>query len=306
MTRRKACRIGVVAASALGVALALAFAALAPGAAAPDHGAGASAAPFFQPPPESAIPDNEFGRAVRRGEAIFRDTRGEAPAYVGNALRCENCHLDAGRLADASPLWAAYPAFPAYRAKNGHVNTYAERIEGCFRFSMNGKAPPLGDPVLVALEAYSYWLSEGAPVGANLPGRGYPKLPAPATPPDYASGAKIYAAHCALCHGADGAGQSAGGKAVFPPLWGAQSFNWGAGMANVNDAAGFVKANMPLGLGGLTDQQAWDVALFMDSHERPKDPRFFNSLAATRAKFHNSRWSMYGKTVNGHLLGTGP
>ncbi len=82
---------------------------------------------------------------------------------------------------------------------------------------------------------------------------------------------------------------------MFPALWGARSFNWGAGMGDIRNAAGFVKANMPLGLGGtLTDQQAWDVATFMDSHERPRD---------TRAKFHDTPDSMYGRDVNGHVLG---
>lgn len=269
----------------------------------------AAAAPqgrFFQPPPESAIPDNEFGRMVRLGEAIFRDTAGEAHDYVGNTLTCENCHLDGGRLANASPLWAAYVAYPAYRSKNGHVNTFAERMQGCFRFSMNGKAPPLGDKVLVALETYAYWMSRGAPVGETLPGRGYAKLPAPAQEPDYARGERVYAQRCALCHGADGAGRSARGKTVFPALWGPDSFNWGAGMAAVNNAAAFVKANMPLGLGGtLGDQEAWDVAAFLDGHERPQDPRFVDSVAATRAKFHDSRYSLYGKTVNGRLVGVG-
>ncbi|WP_369335429.1 c-type cytochrome, partial [Burkholderia cenocepacia] len=36
----------------------------------------------------------------------------------------------------------------------------AERLQGCFRYSMNGKAPPAGDPILVALETYSYWLAK--------------------------------------------------------------------------------------------------------------------------------------------------
>ncbi|GAB3628155.1 hypothetical protein GCM10027419_30060 [Pandoraea terrae] len=86
---------------------------------------------------------------------------------------------------------------------------------------------------------------------------------------------QVYARRCALCHGADGQGQASGGKTVFPPLWGPKSFIWGAGMHELQNAAGFMKENMPLGLGGsLTDQQAWDVALFMDSHERPQDPRF--------------------------------
>lgn len=260
----------------------------------------------FQPPPESAIPNDEFGQMVRLGESIFRDTGKYASAFVGNTLTCENCHIDGGRLANASPMWAAYVAFPAYRAKNGHVNTFAERLQGCFRFSMNGKAPPTGDKVLVALETYSYWLAQGAPVGAKLPGRGYPKVAKPASAPDYDRGAKVYAQNCALCHGADGAGQTAGDKTVFPPLWGPKSFNWGAGMGAINNAAGFIKANMPLGKpGSLSDQDAWDVAMFIDSHERPQDPRFAGSIAETRAKFHNSPYSMYGQTVNGHLVGSG-
>jgi thiosulfate dehydrogenase len=76
-------------------------------------------------------------------------------------------------------------------------------------------------------------------------------------------------------------------------------------MHMVNTAAAFITANMPLGLGGtLPDQDAWDVALFVDSHERPQDPRFTGSVAETRQKFHNSSWSMYGQTVAGHVLGS--
>jgi thiosulfate dehydrogenase len=76
-------------------------------------------------------------------------------------------------------------------------------------------------------------------------------------------------------------------------------------MHELQNAAGFIKANMPLGLGGtLNDQDAWDVALFMDSHERPQDPRFTGSVEATRAKYHDSPNSMYGHTVNGHVLGS--
>jgi thiosulfate dehydrogenase len=258
----------------------------------------------FTPPPESAIPDNDFGKIVREGEAIFRDPAAHAGQYVGNQLHCTNCHLDAGRLANASPMWAAYVTYPAYRSKNGHVNTFEERLQGCFRFSMNGKAPPLGDPVLVALESYAYFLAKGAPTGAELPGRGYPKLAKPGQASDYHRGQAVYQQKCKICHGANGEGQSSAGAPVFPALWGAQSFNWGAGMGSVANAAAFIKANMPLGQGGsLTDQDAWDVAMFMDGHERPQDPRFVGTVAETRAKFHDSESSLYGQTVNGVLLG---
>lgn len=258
----------------------------------------------FVPPGEGDIPDTEFGKVVRLGSDIFHDTQSNAKEFVGNALQCANCHIDRGRLANAAPLWAAYVAYPAYRAKNGHVNTFQERLQGCFRFSMNGKAPPLGSKVLVALESYAYYLAKGAPTGVDLPGRGYPKLPKPAKI-DAAHGQQIYAQKCALCHGAEGQGQSAsGGTVVFPPLWGERSYNWGAGMTSITNAAGFIKANMPLSQGNtLTDQEAWDVAGFIDGHERPQDPRFTGSVAETRKKYHDSPMSMYGQIVNGVLLG---
>ena len=258
----------------------------------------------FTPPADSEIPKGPFGDEVRMGEKIFREPATYASAFVGNQLRCSNCHLSAGRLAGASPMWGAYVAYPAYRSKNKHVNSFEERLQGCFRFSMNGKAPKLGDPVLVALESYSYFLAHGAPTGVDLPGRGFPKLAKPPIAADYARGAQVYAQNCASCHGGDGLGQSSGGKIVFPALWGPQSYNWGAGMGSIKNAAEFIRANMPLGLGGsLSVQQAWDVATYMDSQVRPQDPRFTGNVAETRKKFHDSPASMYGLSVDGHVLG---
>jgi len=262
----------------------------------------------FTPPPETQIPDGPLGDVIRQGRDIFIDTPKHASAYVGNTLSCSNCHLDAGRLANSAPLWGAYGMYPQYRKKNGHVNTYAERLQGCFRFSMNGKAPPLDSAEMVALETYSWWMAKGAPVGVKLNGAGYPKQNfKPPQPADYTRGEKIYATNCALCHGADGQGQQVAGRNVFPPLWGTQSFNWGAGMHELDNAAAFIKANMPLSRGGtLSDQDAWDVAMFMDAHERPQDPRYTGNLAETRAKYHDEPNSLYGLEVNGHLLGSQP
>lgn len=262
--------------------------------------------PIFAPPPESAIPNDAFGAMVRKGERIFLHTRQYAGQYVGNDLDCGSCHLDAGRRADAVPLWGAWGMYPQYRRKNGHVNTFAERLQDCFMFSMNGKAPPADSEAIVALSSYAYWLAQGAPTGMKLSGAGYLDLGAPPQTPDYRRGEAVFTRACALCHGADGRGQKAAGVFVFPPLWGAGSFNWGAGMQAVNTAAGFIKANMPFSRGGtLTDQDAWDVAYFMDAHERPQDPRYTGDAAATRKLFHDNQWSLYGTQVNGHWLGSG-
>lgn len=276
----------------------------------PDLGVGSKAPGLvlasFAPPGADQIPDAPMGEVIRRGEQIFLNTGANAPAFVGNALNCVNCHLDAGRQAKSAPMWGAYPLYPAYRSKTKHVDTFAERLRGCFAYSMNGKAPPAGDDVLVALEAYAFWMAKGAPVGDTLPGAGYGKLPKPELPPDLTRGLQVFTANCALCHGADGQGQRSGDTQVFPPLWGGRSYNWGAGMHSIDTAAAFIQANMPLGRGGsLSVQEAWDVSAYMNSHERPQDPRFTGSVEATRTKFHDSPNSLYGTTVNGKLLGSG-
>jgi thiosulfate dehydrogenase len=257
-------------------------------------------------PADVPLPDDGFGKVVRDGREIFDDPGQYASRYVGNDLRCTSCHLDEGRRVGSAPMWAAYVSYPAYRAKNGHVNTFAERLQGCFRYSMNGRSPPLGGPVLVALESYSYWMARGAPLDPNIAGRGYVKPPKPGLAPDRARGAVVYAQKCALCHGKSGEGQKANdGSPGFPALWGADSYNWGAGMVNVTNAAAFIKSNMPFSLGNtLTDQEAWDLALLVDSHERPQDPRYAGSVAATRARYHDKDNSRYGQRVDGYVLGS--
>lgn len=260
--------------------------------------------PKFDPPDAHSIPDTPFGEAVKRGQAIFLKTPQNAPNFVGNNMNCVSCHMDAGRRKDASPLWAAYVLYPAYRAKNEHVNTLAERLQGCFTYSMNGQKPPAEDQVIVDLESYMYWLARGAPTGVVLEGQGFKRLPEPAQKPDYVRGEKVYAQNCVLCHGADGQGQSVNGHMVFPALWGDQSYNWGAGMQSIPTAAAFIKANMPLGHGNtLSDQDAWDVAYYMNGHDRPQDPRFNGSVEETQKKYHDAKTDLYGQKINGKVLG---
>lgn len=75
----------------------------------------------------------------------------------------------------------------------------------------------------------------------------------------------MYVASCASCHGADGQGSEA-----IAPLWGEESYNAGAGMAQNLRLASWVKVSMPYGNPNLTEQQALDVAAFINSHPRPK------------------------------------
>ena len=70
-----------------------------------------------------------------------------------------------------------------------------------------------------------------------------------------------------MCHGADGAGI----PSAFPPLWGKNSYNDGAGMAKPAKMARFVFHTMPqTNPGSLTPQQAYDVSAYVYSQPRPK------------------------------------
>ncbi len=262
-------------------------------------------AEHFVPPPDAAIPDGPFGELVRLGQNIFQDTPRYAPGFTGNALSCRNCHLDRGRAAGSAPMWAAYVHYPEYRKKDDLVNTLQLRIQGCFRYSQNGTPPPADDKVLTALVSYFYWMAAGLPVGIRPKVAGYPPLAEPKSPPSRERGAAVYAANCALCHGEDGQGRAAAGESVFPPLWGPRSFNWGAGMHQLDRAAAFIKRNMPLGAGELlTDQEAWDVAAYMNSQPRPQDPRFTGNAESTRELYHRGHeYDLYGREVDGRVLG---
>jgi thiosulfate dehydrogenase len=59
-----------------------------------------------------------------------------------------------------------------------------------------------------------------------------------------------------------------------PPLWGPDSFNDGAGMSRLTDAANFIHFNMPNGTSFddpyLGQADAWDVAAYVISQPRPK------------------------------------
>ena len=228
----------------------------------------------FTPPDESTIPAGPFGDSVKRGKAIFNDPQTNAREYSGNVLHCSNCHLDSGRQADASPMWAAWPLYPQFRAKNRKINSMALRIEECFRYSMNGKMPADDSQVVTDLQAYFFWLAKGTPTGVVLKGQSFPMLPKPDKDPDMARGAKEFASNCESCHGANGAGDQSAG---IPPLWGMQSFNKGAGMYTLQTAARFIRANMPFGQGNtLSVQQAYDIAAYIESKPRPEDPRVLN------------------------------
>ena len=228
--------------------------------------------PFVEP--DFEIPEGPVGAAVELGEHLVKDTQLYAKGYVGNGLNCSNCHLGGGITPNAMPYVGLPGMFPIYRPRSGRVISLQERINGCFRRSLNGRPLPLDSPEMNAILAYMAWLSQGVPAGVEVEGRGTRKMPPPRHAPDPVRGRALFLDRCSHCHGEDGQGaRNADGSYVFPPLWGDHSFNIGAGMARLNTAAAFVKHNMPFGQGeSLPDQDAYDIASFFTTQPRPDLP----------------------------------
>ncbi len=221
-------------------------------------------------PPESSMPAGPEGEAIKLGRDIVNDTQTHAKQYIGNGLNCTSCHQLGGTKPGALPFPGLSGQFPQYNARAGKVITLQDRVNGCFSRSMNGKPLPFDSKEMTAIIAYMTWLSIGIPSGQQWHGRGAPKVDLTGLTPNLENGKKVYAAQCALCHGAEGAGLYVGDKPTFPALWGEKSFNVGAGMARLLTATPFVKANMPLSApGSLSAQEALDVSAYFTTQPRP-------------------------------------
>ena len=246
----------------------------------------AAAAIAWRAPDADALPAGIWKDAVLYGRRLFVETPGligpEAAdprlRFAGNNLSCQSCHLVAGTQAFALPMVGVYAAFPAYMARENEVRTIEDRIEGCMERSMNGRPLPLEGREMKAMVSYLQFLSTGRPVGQGTEGRGTPALALLDRAADVEKGRAVYAATCQACHQADGQGLRRGRKGdgagyLYPPLWGPDSFNDGAGMHRLISSANFIRANMPLGTTYrapvLRVEDAWDVAAYINSQPRP-------------------------------------
>jgi thiosulfate dehydrogenase len=220
----------------------------------------------FRIPSENELTDSAYRASALRGRAILLATRDSLPRNVGNALRCASCHLDGGLRRDAMPWIGSYARFPQYRARSGKVDLIEDRVNDCFRRSMNGRALDVSGRDMRDIVAYLAFLSTGIPVGAEMDGQGVPRLSPLAG--DQHRGFTVYSSTCARCHGVNGQG-----TAIAPPLWGPRSYNVAAGMARINMAASFIHVAMPFDRAQqLTPQQAFDVASYINTRPRPDFP----------------------------------
>ena len=283
--------------------------------------------PPWSVPDSDKLSDDSFGRSVRYGRELIThtsaligpDAADPTMRYSGNGLECQSCHLDAGTRRFGIPLAGVWAVFPTFIGRENEVRTLEERINGCMERSMNGRSLPEGGPEMKAMLAYIRYISEGAPVGKSALGCGIPALPLPDNASDPQHGAKVYQTQCATCHQPDGQGKRLDvaeatqerRRFQFPPLWGPESYNDGAGMARSITAASFIP-NMRLGTDFehpvLAPQDAFDVAVFMNSQPRPHKARVENDYPNPSLKPADATYPPFADPFSAeqHRLGPWP
>lgn len=217
------------------------------------------------------LPPGDLGKVVALGKEIVEKT-GDHPLskpFVRNALTCSSCHLDAGANPEAATFLGVATAYPAWSPREKRVITLEDRVLNCFMRSLNGVRPPNGSEVSVAVTSYITWLSSGERIAMNpkapLGPKHVPKLESDVKLADSGRGEMLYGDYCASCHGDGGLGTDDG-----PPVWGEMSYNDGAGLSRVDKLAAWLKIAMPLNDPFLTEQEALDIAAYVNSHPRPK------------------------------------
>ncbi len=227
-----------------------------------------------------AFLDDAQEELIRYGRELIANTA----HYIGpngtvmrntNALNCQNCHLDAGTRPWGNNYGAVWSTYPKFRARSGGIETVVKRVNDCVERSLNGTALDSTGREMQAIVAYMQWLGTGIAKEKKPKGSGIVELAFLDRPADPKRGEAVFEAKCVSCHGKDGQGmlKADGPTHIYPPLWGDGSYNQGAGLFRMSRFAGYVKANMPLGATWetpqLTDEEAWDVAAYVNSQPRP-------------------------------------
>ena len=225
----------------------------------------------------AVIATEEYGRRLITDTARLLGPDHDDPAmrYSGSRLACSSCHLGSGADPGMLSLLESADLYPRYSGRDGDERDLFDRINGCMERSMNGRTLPRNSPELIAMVNYVESLGDRfKAMGTSLRQATDPAaFVRPERAVNFIAGEQVFKERCAICHGADGLGLRASADAedgyVFPPLWGSDSFNDGAGMARVLTAARFIKARMPLGEPTLTNDDAFDVAGYINAQPRP-------------------------------------
>lgn len=215
-----------------------------------------------------------YGHELIANTAYYLGPKGTV-GQTTNGMNCQNCHLQGGTIPYGNNFGKVYSTYPQFRARSNGMQSIYDRVNDCFERSLNGKALDSATHEMKAIYAYMKWLGNGTPKGYAGGGTSIMKIKYLDVAANPVAGNKVYTANCQSCHGDKGQGLANANNTGYinPPLWGEHSYNDGAGLYRIGAFAGFVKNNMPNGTDyhnpKLTDEEAWDVAAFVNSQPRP-------------------------------------
>lgn len=216
-----------------------------------------------------------YGKRLVSHTALFFGPSGTIKKNATNGMNCQNCHLDAGTKPFGNNYGSVNSTYPRYRPRSGSVENLHKRINDCFERSLNGQPLDTTSKEMEAMTAYINWLGKDVPKGKKAAGSGLKDLPFLNRAADPDKGKIAYEARCVTCHMKNGEGQINGDQTAYtyPPLWGNNSYNSGAGLYRLSSFAKYIKYNMPQGTMHenplLSDEEAWDIAAFVNSQPRP-------------------------------------
>jgi thiosulfate dehydrogenase len=226
------------------------------------------------------IPVDSSGDLVRYGRSLIENTayylgpKGSV-MQISNGMNCQNCHLEAGTKPWGNNFGAVASTYPKFRERSGSIESIEKRVNDCFERSLNGNALDTASKEMTAIVSYIKWLGSDIRKGVKPKGSGIMELPLLSRAADASRGKQVYILTCERCHGKNGEGQADNEHRayLYPPLWGANSYNNGAGLYRLSRLAGYIKNNMPNPLNyhdpQLTDEESWDVAAYINSQPRP-------------------------------------
>lgn len=239
-----------------------------------------NASPHWVIPDTGELTDSADAKLIKYGRSLIVNTA----YYLGpkgvighksNGINCQSCHLDAGTKLFGNNFSLVSSGYPRYKDRSGSVETMKKKVEDCFERSLNGKTIDSNGREMKAFVAYLKWIGKNVKKGAKPMGAGIEELPFLNRAADPAKGRMMYISKCQSCHGKNGDGvlNATGTTYTYPPLWGEHSYNIGASIYRLSKFAGYIKDNMPFKADyknrQLTDEQAWDLAAFINSQYHP-------------------------------------
>jgi cytochrome c len=140
----------------------------------------AGTGPLYSPPKPEEAPAS-IRDAVLLGASILADPQKHVGTYVGNTLKCGNCHFDGGISEGGKngglSLVGVAATYPKYRERQQAAVDIITRTNDCFERSMNGKPLPPDGPEMTAILTYYQWIAKGLPIYGEFPWLGLKPVP---------------------------------------------------------------------------------------------------------------------------------